>query len=107
MTLLLRKQLAEKSGRARNAGGAADGGGSEESVGGLEKSVVDRVQGLRSAGLNDQRQLRRMIVEAALKQELGMQVANDAEFNQVVDLVLDEIEGDEDMLNLIKSILDN
>lgn len=85
LAALLRQRLLD---RARAAGSAQ----AKEKAG--QGAVVDRVYAAGGVEPRDERQLRRTLIQTILADEFGSELLNEAGFHQVVDRVLDAIEGD-------------
>ena len=85
---LLRHRLAERA-RARGPGVAERKEAPRGSAG-----PVDRIETVAGVEERDGRQARRRVIQALLADQFGKSVINEAEFQQVVDRVVDAIEGD-------------
>lgn len=87
LVLLLRQRLQE---RERAKGVPKTAGRKPQGSGGVEAA-----RALAAIGDVDERHLRRALIQGLLSDQFGQGVVNDAKFQQVVDRVVDAIEGDE------------
>ena len=87
LVILLRQKLEEraKAGKAGQAGSKANVESPEEPSG---------VRALAAIEGTDERQLRRALIQNLLADQLGPELLNDAQFQQVVTRVTDTIEDD-------------
>ena len=86
---LLRQRLAERA-RVKGAGAA----GRREAASLRDAAPVDRIETVPGVEARDERQERRRIIQALLADQFGKGVINEADFQQVVDKVVDAIEDD-------------
>lgn len=87
LVLLLRQRLQE---RERTGSAPKAVGRKPQGAGGIAAAKA-----LAAIGDVDERQLRRALIQGLLSDQFGQGVVNDAKFQQVVDRVVDAIEGDE------------
>jgi len=98
LAAILRQRLAERS-RTDRAGPR----GTSTARGG---QAIDRVDALAATGDRSGRAPRRLLVETILSEELGPHLLNDPGFQQVVDRVVDAIEGDAAAADLLERAVD-
>lgn len=93
---VLRQKLLERSKSA-----AAQGARKRESGGNAATGVhaLAAIEGI------DERQLRRTLLQSLLAEEFGAELINQAQFQQVVDRVLDTIEQDQQATNLLSRVI--
>jgi hypothetical protein len=90
---LLRQQLAEKKQRGERTAAGRKGapltqpGGSTPAAGSLPEAIRTRIDTLRAAGVDDERQLFRAAVDRLLLHEFGEQMANDPSFQRMSEWV--------------------
>ncbi|HEY5723950.1 MAG TPA: hypothetical protein VIT45_16695 [Allosphingosinicella sp.] len=97
---LLRQRLAE---RARTRGAAA--GGRKESAPRGSAGPVDRIETVPGIEDRDGRGARRRVIQALLADQFGKGAINEAEFQQIVDRVVDAIESDPEAGKLMERVL--
>ena len=95
LVLLLRQRLQERS-----KAGAAPRKDDHSAVG-----EPDTLKGLAAIEGLDERQLRRALIQNILADQFGAGLINDAKFQQVVDRVVETIEGDGEASKLIAKVL--
>ena len=99
IVILLRQKLEE---RAKAAGGS---GSAKEASG--PPILPMGIKALAALGDLDPRQLRRTFIQTLLADQLGAQLVNDAQFQQIVARVTDAIEGDSDASRLLTRLLED
>lgn len=95
LVLLLRQKLQERSKsvatRRRDPNPAPTG--------------MDRLQALAAIDGLEERQLRRALIQNILSDQFGVQLINEAKFQQVVDRVTEAIEADPDAARLMIRVI--
>jgi hypothetical protein len=94
LAALLRQRLLERSRQGGVAGTKA----------GTDELAVDRIYPAAGVEARDERQLRRSVIQAILTDEFGPDLINEAGFQQIIERVLDAIEGDADASALIAQV---
>jgi hypothetical protein len=93
LVIILRQRLAE---RARS--GKAEGKAAPRR---RPQSRIDPLRALAAADDSDERQLRRLLVQTLLADQIGQELINEPQFQQVVDRVTEAIEGDGEAARLL------
>ncbi|TMJ14327.1 MAG: hypothetical protein E6G94_09855 [Alphaproteobacteria bacterium] len=96
LVLILRQRLAERARSGRTEGKA--------SARRRPQSRVDPLRALAAVDDGDERQLRRLLVQTLLADQLGQQLVNEPQFQQVVDRVTEAIEGDGEAARLLARV---
>ncbi len=99
LVLLLRQKLQERA----KAGGAART--ADKSRSGVATPAPSGLQALAAAEGVDERTLRRAFVQHLLADQLGPELINDAQFQQVVTRVTDTIEEDAAAAGLLSRLI--
>lgn len=100
LVLLLRQKLEERS----RSGGAARAG-AKAPTNSQAPSEPSGVRALAAIEGIDERPLRRAIVQNLIADQLGPELINEAQFQQVVSRVTDAIEDDPDASKLLTSVI--
>ncbi len=97
LVMLLRQKLQERA-KAGRAGGKArpDAGGPASATGIQAAAAVEGV---------DERQLRRALIQNLLAEQLGPELINDAQFQQIVSRVTGALEEDAGTAQLLSRII--
>lgn len=99
VVLLLKQRLEQRSRAQRQEGAARRRGGSEPQPGAQGITALAALAGV------DERQLRRTFVQTLLADQLGADLVNDAQFQQIVSRVASAIEADADAARLLTRVL--
>ncbi|TKC89450.1 hypothetical protein FAZ69_10975 [Trinickia terrae] len=111
---VLRQQLAQQARRGERSASsgdkaARDGGAvassSASANADVGASIRARVSELRAAGVEDEAQLSRVVVEMLLRREFGSAMVNDSEFQRMVTWVQQGVEEDEGGKVLLRNVV--
>lgn len=97
LVLILRQKLEERQRASRSSKNTAPSSSSQ--------SAVSRFGAIAAVGGVDERQLRRTFIQTLLADQLGENLVNDAQFQQVVTRVAETIEEDKAASALLSRLL--
>jgi len=100
LVLLLRQKLQERA-RAGNSGRA----GGKETPGATAPETPVGMQAVAAISQADERTLRRAFLQQLLADQLGPELLNDANFQEIVTRVADAIEQDEPASQLLSRLI--
>lgn len=104
--VLLRQQLAARSGKPAQSAQPNSIGAAQASVGQpLLEVLIRRLAELRAKGLTDRSALTRLLIEQMLTAQVGEHLLNDGSFQRVVDDVQQALEADADLRESLEELL--
>ncbi|MGF6508017.1 hypothetical protein [Paraburkholderia sp. 32] len=108
---VLRQQLAEKEQRGERTASGRKGassmqpGGPPPTAEGLPDAIRTRIDTLRAAGVDDERQFFRAVVDLLLLREFGEEMANDPSFQQMSEWVSECLSEQLDTRHVLREVI--